>query len=347
MSRPIYYGSSGEITDGSPPVVIAEAGQCMEGSVDRAIEMAAAAAAAGAFGFKVQLLTPDRIVAPFTPKYWGHGDSADQRKVFARNGVVDYGAWGAVAEACAEFGIEFLGTPFDEAAVEALAQISEIIKIASGDITNVRLLDAVAATGKAVILSTGASTLSEVAWAHNRLCARGASGVCLLACSLEYPTPAVHASLGRIGTLRSEFGCPVGYSDHTLGVWAAAPAAALGACVLEKHYSLGGSLPVPDHEMAVDDVELASYVEGALSGWHAIQISGLSPHPGEAAAATGARRSWYAVESIARGTPLTSAIVASLRPFRPDAANASVDIIGRTSCRDLVAGAPIRPSDFK
>ncbi len=224
--------------------VVAEAGQCMEGSIDRAILMAEAAAAAGAWGFKIQALDPDLIVTRDASRYWEHGEARSQHATFTRNGVIGHDQWGPVAEACRSLGLKFIATPFDVGAVDKLDALVDAWKIASGDINNARLLREVASTGLPTIVSTGAASMGDV---NTAVSALANVDVTLLACSLEYPTPPEHAQLARIRTLtKAPLACEVGYSDHTLGTWAAPLAVAAGATMLEKHFSLGGDLDVPD-----------------------------------------------------------------------------------------------------
>jgi len=323
--------------------VIAEAGQCHEGDFKRALRMIDEAADGLASAIKFQLLQPHTIAAPSAPKYWRHGDDLDQRGVFLRNGLLPYRAHIDLADAAEQVGIQLIGTPFDVDAVDVLAEIGNPIKIASGDITNSLLLDAVADTGLPVILSTGAATLPEIHAARRRLtpCAE----VILLACSLQYPTPPEHAALGRIRTLLFEFGGRVGYSDHTLDTWAAGPAVAMGATVLEKHFTVDGwSKPVPDHDMALVGVdELLLYKATAEMAAAAVQIDWLEPHPGEGPAAVGARRSWYATADLPAGAVLTVDNVAPLRPLHPDALDAAESVLGAVVGAAVAYGDPITP----
>lgn len=325
--------------------VVAEAGQCHEGNFERAVAMIVEAAEAGADYIKFQLLQPHTIAAPAAPKYWEHGDDLDQRGVFLRNGVLPYRAHLELAACAKEHGIGLIGTPFDLEAVEVLADIGNPIKIASGDITNVLLLEAVADTQLPVILSTGAATEQEIDTAVDTLRSLQTFGtITLLACSLEYPTPPERAALGRIQQLQMRFPYPIGYSDHTTGTWAAIAATAAGAGLLEKHFTIPGwTKPVPDHEMGlIGRAELAEYVQNAKLGHAAQSIYALEPHHGEAAARLGARRSWYTTTAIRRGEPFSSQNSAPLRPYLKDAMPASEDLYdGSTAATDLEAGKPI------
>ncbi len=168
------------------PYVIAEAGQCMEGDIDIAIKMAVDAADAGAWGFKVQFLRPETIATSDAPKYWTDSfGTTNQRDAFDLAGCIHYDEWQPVVDACNDNGINFLATPFDLDAVDALEGYGcSRFKIASGDITYLPLLKRIGETRGTAILSTGASTLIEVRDALACLINAGISEVALLACSL-------------------------------------------------------------------------------------------------------------------------------------------------------------------
>lgn len=329
--------------------VIAEAGQCMEGSADDAVFMAECARDAGCTGFKVQVLSPDTLVTRDAPTYWG--DPGTQHASFERSGVVPRGAWAEVKDACDAMGIEFLGTPFDVHAVDLL--LGDLgcgyVKVASGDVSNVELLEAVRRYPRAhVILSTGACTLREVSVAVRVfLGMEDLSYLTLLACTLSYPTADEDAELGRVDALRAEFpGASVGYSDHTLGTDTALALGAMGVTTLEKHFTTrpDGEL-VPDHAMALSPDEMSRYVERFTRG-RSLRGSGqLGPLPAELPARQGARRSVFFARDVRAGQVITAADVVMLRPRRADALAAEEWglVAGSTAMRDHSAGEPVPP----
>lgn len=324
------------------PRVIAEMGQCNQGSVNKAIEMAQYAADAGAWAIKTQLLKPETIARADAPKYW-HDDfgTADQRAAFTKAGLVDYHAWADVKAACDDFGIKFLATPFDLEAVDVLVGMGcDTLKIASGDITYKQMLQHVREAGVQVILSTGASYLAEIVRAVDMWL--DASRVTLLACTLSYPTAADHAHLARIGTLAEEFpGCKVGYSDHTSLSDTAMCAAALGASVIEVHYTLDrNGTDVPDHAMAVDPPMLANYVQAANLGARLRGDWNLKPQLSESAARRGARRSIVTTVDIKAGDIFWEDAVAYLRPG--DGLAPSYPLAGKRAKCFLPAGTVLR-----
>ncbi len=315
----------------------------MEGSVDTAIDMARAAHAAGADAIKVQLLKPETIARVDASKYWDDRfATSTQRSAFKLAGLIDYGAWIAVREACDEIGIEFFATPFDLAAVDALETIGVTrYKIASGDITYRQLIERVAQTGKGIVISTGASYLNEiheaVKWCGSR------RNPTLLACTLSYPSHAGIAHLARIETLRRAFpASPIGYSDHTSLTASAMCAAALGAQILEVHYTYDVTAEnVPDHAMALDPEGLKAYVKGAEYGALLRGSGRLTPIAEEEAARFGARRSIVATRDIESGSLIAAEDLICLRPGDGVSPATIYGMIGHRAAKRYTANAPV------
>lgn len=346
--------------------VLAELGLTMEGSVSRALLMASAAAEAGAWGIKVQLLRPEHLAAPAAPTYWdderGHGD---QRTSFAAASPPAYDDFGGLREHCRGLGLAFVATPFDDEAVVACIDLDvDAIKVASGDLTNGPLLAAASAAaaelGCPLLLSTGAATRAEVEEAAESLAELSARQVVALACSLQYPTPSSRANLARIGELRSVADWRVGYSDHTPHAWTSLAAAAAGACLLEKHVTDGAAHDVPDNDFALlvrsdaessdDDTRpaLDTYVANAEEGARLRGSSELAPHEGEGPARVGARRSLYWTQSLDAGSLVRHQAVAALRPHDPAALQPgdAEQARGARTTRDVLVGSPVLADDF-
>jgi sialic acid synthase SpsE len=321
------------------PRVVAEAGQCMEGDVRLAVKMAEWAKAAGAWGFKTQLLTPSTIASARAPLYWDDEfGTKNQREAFELAGLIDYGAWREVKQECDRIGIVFFATPFDLAAVDTLYAMGvKHYKVASGDITYRELIEECHATGGEVILSTGGSYKVEIVRAL-----KWAPHATLLACTLAYPTPLDSAHLGRIETLRREYpGRKVGYSDHTSSPYSAMCAAALGADLLEVHYTHDKTAgDVPDHAMALDPDGLASYCAKATLGALLRGSKHLVPCADEDRARFGARRSAYATRYLPEGTVLTASDFEWLRPDGP--IEPWHPMIGRRTIEATKAGESIK-----
>jgi sialic acid synthase SpsE len=334
--------------DGAAPIrqgachVIAEAGANHNNSVERAIEMSREAAAAGAWGIKFQLYKADTISVPQSPKYWTDPfGTKSQFEAFQLSDKLAYQDYSEIADACKEMGIVFFATPFDLPAVDALESMwCPLYKIASADITHKPLLEAVAATGKPILLSTGAATLDEVKQAVDWM-GLGPDKLVLLACTLTYPTPDPDANFARITTFRQEFSpYLVGMSDHTLGVAGAWMTAALGGVCIEKHYTIDKGLPdVPDHAMSVDPAELGEMVAACdraavLAGdpWIGVRES-------EEPARANARRSIVLERDVAAGVAITAEDLGYKRPGTGIPPFEADKVIGRALREDRARGS--------
>ncbi len=252
------------ISPHSMPYIIAEVGVNHEGSLSKAKELIDLAHEGGVDAVKFQTYKAERLASKTSPAYWDLGEepTTSQYELFKKYDSFDAKEYELLAEHCQKVGIHFLSTPFDDEAVGFLAPLVPCMKIASADITNVPLLRKVAATGKPVLLSTGASTLAEIDMAVAELEAAGCASLALLHCVLNYPTPYGHAHLNMINGLARAF--PhylIGYSDHTEEpLTAPAAAVALGARVIEKHFTLSKRLPGPDHAFALEPDQLRNMI---------------------------------------------------------------------------------------
>jgi N-acetylneuraminate synthase len=321
--------------------VIAEAGANHNNSVARAIEMSRRAAQAGAWAIKFQLYKADSISVPASPKYWTDPfGTTSQYEAFRLSDKLDYGAYAEIATACRELGIVFFATPFDLAAVDALERIGvSLYKIASADITHRPLLDAVAGTGKPVLLSTGAATADEVRRAVGWM-GLGPERLVLLVCTLTYPTPDADAHFARLSAFQREF-TPylIGASDHTLGTAGAWMTGALGGVCIEKHYTIDKRLPdVPDHAMSVEPRELA---EMAMACDRAATLLGsewIGVRESEQAARANARRSIVLERDVAAGEVLCGADLGFKRPGTGIAPFEAERVLGARVRTDLPRG---------
>lgn len=317
-------------------LVIAEIGNNHEGNLDLAEELIGLAARAGAQAVKFQTIIPERLVAP----------DQVQRLTQLRRFQLDATAHLRLAATAAREGVMFMSTPFALAAVELLDPLVPAFKIASGDNDFVPLLEAVAATAKPVILSTGMTDLAGAAAARAAIervwRANGADpGLVLLHCASVYPTAPADANLRAIAALAA-LGGPVGYSDHTLGIEAAVAAVALGACVIEKHFTRSKTQSeFRDHALSAEPEELRRLVERARE-IRAYLGDGLKrPVAGEAAMALAARRSICAARDLPRGHVLRFADLDWLRPAGGLPPGSESRILGRALKTALSAGARI------
>jgi N,N'-diacetyllegionaminate synthase len=333
-----------DFTDGSCRMV-AEAGACA-GSVGWALRAAKAAAEAGFWAFKVQMYDADELAsATAVPYSQGLAEPATQREAYAR--TISFGDWCDVAEACDLYGLTFFPSVFGVRSLRCAVDLKvPYLKVASADITYRRLLLQIRDTGIPVMLSTGAATLNEVERAvHGWL---AGTKVILLACTLAYP--AADANLGRIETLRRHFpGLPVGYSDHTLSFSTPKMAAAAGACLVEKHWTVtpgwGG-----DHDMALYPAVWDRFDCGEVDAAAALRGDGrLLPSLEEQAARSQARRSLVAATDLPAGHKVTFDDLVALRPGTGVPAFRDVDLVGRRLLRPYSAGDLIgldEPSDL-
>lgn len=333
------------------PKVVAEIGQG-KGRTDYITRAMRCARDAGCWAAKIQLLQPETIAQPRAPVYWDERRPGitDQRASFATVGCLDYDELAGLLRAARAIGVELVATPFDIEAVDVMAAAGmRWCKIASGDITNRRLVEAVgAAFPDGVILSTGAADDREIEEAIGWIGRPWA----VLACTLAYPTLPADAELARVRTLEDLLrqratGARTGYSDHTHASSTAGYAVAAGATVLEKHFTLDRSDPsVPDNAFALDPVGMAAYVEAADRVAELLGSGRLGSIPAEEPARAGARRTVCAARDLPAGHRIRGDDLVMLRPATPGGIEPkdADQLVGCTTSRTLTAGAPIVPS---
>lgn len=334
--------------------VVAEIGQA-KGDPEYARAAIKAAAAAGCWGVKLQLLQPERIAQADAATYWPEErpDIPDQRANFTRTGCLPYDAdvLRPLVEHARHLSVELFATPFDSDAVHAMVRAGMTwCKIASGDITNEELVRLAAASfGQRLILATGAATAIEidqaVEWIYHQT---GKPPGYLLACSLAYPTPYDAAEIARVTTIARRHyrtvGAGVGYSDHTPGLLSAAVAVGAGATMLEKHVTLDASDPdVPDNAFALEPPDLGSYVHLAGEAARMMGTGLLLPTEAERPARAGARRSLCAARDLPAGHVIRAADLVALRPVNPNGieAHLGAQVLGRQLAEPVAAGCAI------
>ncbi len=301
------------------PIIIAEAGVNHNGSLDMALRMVDTAARAGADYIKFQTFNASKLVTASvgTAEYQKKNCNADNQLNMLRKLELSDQQFVEIAERCRKNGIGFLSTPFDLESIRFLASLNmNYMKVPSGEITNLPYLRAIASTGIPVIMSTGMSTLADVENALQVLYDKGCprSEITLLHCTTQYPTPYTEVNLKAMLTLKEAFGVKVGYSDHTPGIEVALAATALGATVIEKHFTLDKSLPGPDHVASLNPEELAEMTAGirhvAMSLGSSIKRVGMS----EKRNMTAARKSIVAAVQIEKGEIFSSENLTVKRP---------------------------------
>ncbi|MEK9145009.1 MAG: N-acetylneuraminate synthase [Elusimicrobiota bacterium] len=335
-----------EIGPGRPCLIVAEAGVNHNGETRNALRLVDAAARAEADAVKFQTFSADRIATAGAPKaaYQRKGSPRGQSMLeMLRNIELDEAAHRRLRERCRQRSILFLSTPFDEQSADLLERLGvAAFKVPSGEITNLPLLAHIARKGRPVILSTGMADLREVGDAVRAIEKAGDPPLVLLHCVSRYPAPPREANLRAMATLASAFGRPVGFSDHTPGIEVSLAAAALGACLIEKHFTLDRGLPGPDHACSLEPGELAALVRGVRIVESSLGHGRKEPVRGERETARVARKSLVAARLIPAGSRLSEELIALKRPGTglPPAMRAK--LIGRVARRDIPAGSLLR-----
>ena len=323
-----------------PCYFIAEIGVNHEGSLERAKQMVIDAKAAGANCVKFQTYKAERLAAKNSPAYWDRSSepTSSQYKLFKKFDTFTLADYRELFKLCKNEGIEFLTTPFDLTAVEEMDEFLNKFKIASADITNKPLLEAIARKEKPVIISTGASTKEEISQALEILTTNGCTDVTLLHCVLNYPTPIASAHMAMMKDLIENYpSCAMGYSDHTLPNYpfvALMQSLMLGGTVIEKHFTYDKSLVGNDHYHAFDKHDLIKFRKleaDYCMAWGNINEKKPTPHEDDAIAH--ARRSIYSNHDINEGQIITEADLIMKRPGNGISPMFINDIIGKTATR--------------
>src|SRR2546423_383139 len=325
------------IGSGAPCFVIAEAGVNHNGDLDLAQQLVDAAADAGADAVKFQTFRAAGVVAEDAPSaaYQRVGDDRDTAQYdLLRRLELDEDAHVALLEHAGRRGIVFCSTPFDLPSVDLLERLGvPFFKIASGDLTYTQLLRCVAAKHRPIVLSTGMADIDEVAAAVDTLTAAGAPDVALLHCVSEYPAPIEDANLRAIPAMAERFGLPVGLSDHTPGVTVAIAAVAVGAAIIEKHFTLDRALPGPDHRASLEPSDFAQLVREIREVEGAMGTGKKQAAPSELANRDIVRRSVFAAVEVGEGAPITHEMLECKRPGDGIPASDIDRVVGRRARR--------------
>ena len=301
--------------------IIAEAGVNHNGNLEMALRLVDVACAAGADAVKFQTFKADNIIAVNAPKadYQKDATGPDESQLeMVKKLELDEAAHTRLHNYCQDKDIRFLSTPFDLESIDLLTRLGlEIFKIPSGEITNLPYLRKLGALKKRLILSTGMADLSEIKDALDVLVDAGSrmEDITVLHCNTEYPTPFEDVNLRAMLTIRSAFpGISVGYSDHTLGIEAPIAAVAMGATVIEKHFTLDRNLPGPDHRASLEPDELAAMISAIRNIEKALGTGIKKPSPSELRNIPVARKSIVAAAPIKKGETFTEMNITVKRP---------------------------------
>lgn len=301
-----------QIGERSLPYIIAEAGSNHNGSFELARQLIDIAAEAGADAVKFQIFRAEEIYSKFTPDF----SSMKGQNVFDLMKTLETPrSWiPRLARYCSSRKIHFLATPFDSDAVDILKKYVPAFKIASFEIGDLELLTHAADTGKPLILSTGMASLGDIEEALRAVRSTGNDQIIILHCNSLYPTPTELVNLNAINTLKYAFQLPVGFSDHTLGIHVPIGAAALGACVLEKHITISRTMEGPDHSFALEPGELAALVSSVREVSRALGTGIKERSIAEDEAYVKGRRSIHAKVDIPSNTRITPDMLIVKRP---------------------------------
>lgn len=351
--------------------IIAEAGVNHNGSADLALRMIEIATRAGADAVKFQTFHADQLTVANAPKAeyqaCATGSNESQREMLRRL-ELDELTHARLAQACAAQGIEFMSTPFDEDSVELLLRIGvKRLKVPSGEITNGPLLLKIACARLPLIVSTGMSTIDEIREAlgvmafgmTHRETPRGREdfrrafasdagqaalnkNVSLLQCASAYPAPAEAINLRVMETLSATFGLPTGLSDHSAGIAIPIAAAARGARIIEKHFTLDRTLSGPDHAASLEPDEMTAMIRAIREVELALGDGVKHLAPSELPNINVARRGLVAACAIRKGEIVTAKMLASRRPLGPLSPMSLWDVVGRPANHDYVAEDAIK-----
>lgn len=301
-----------------PCFIIAEAGVNHNGDINMALDLIDVAARSGADAVKFQTFNAERLATREAPKARYQLETTDLNESqveMLRKLELTPMMHQQLLTRCQEHGIIFMSSPFDIESADLLDDLEvPAFKIPSGEITNLPYLSHIAAKGRPMIVSTGMAYLSEVETAVRVIREAGNEKFILLHCVSNYPANAADINLRAMATMAQAFGVPVGYSDHTTGIEISLAAVAIGACVIEKHFTIDRNLPGPDHRASLEPDELITMISGIRNVESALGHGRKEPVSSEANTATMARKSIVASQDLPAGAELTADMIDIKRP---------------------------------
>lgn len=336
-----------EIGRGRPPFVIAEMSGNHNQSLDRALAIIDAVADAGAHAIKLQTYTADTMTLDLDgsgfriddPDSLWHGETLFQLYEKAHT---PWDWHGPLFERARLRGLVAFSTPFDETAVDFLESLGvPCYKIASFENTDHALIRRVAATGKPLIISTGMATIGELDESVAVARVAGCRDLVLLKCTSAYPATAADANLSTIPHMQDRFGCEVGLSDHTMGVGVSVAAVALGATVIEKHFTLSRAEGGVDAAFSLEPAELHALVSETRAAWQSRGEVWYGPSAGSESGSVQFRRSLYFVRDLEPGETIDASAVRAIRPGHGLPPKCLSDIVGKRVHGRVARGTPV------
>ncbi len=323
-------------------IIIAEAGVNHNGSIDSAKKLIDIASEAGADYVKFQTFRAETLVTLYADKaeyQKGLTGNIETQFDMIKRLELDQDAHQELVQYCSEKGILFLSSPFDHESIDALAELNiPFYKIPSGEITNLPYLRHVGHMGKPVVMSTGMATLEEIRMGMEVLLEAGLKKeqLTILHCNTQYPTPMEDVNLRAMITIRDEFSVKVGYSDHTLGIEVPIAAVALGATLIEKHFTLDRTLPGPDHAASLEPEELKAMV-ASIRNIEKVMGNGIKkPSQSEIKNIPIARKSIVAKKNIQKGEKFSKKNITVKRPGNGISPMQWDEVLGMTAEKDYL-----------
>ena len=338
--------------------VIAEAGVNHNGDLDRALRLVDIARVAGANAVKFQTFSADKLVSGSAQKaaYQQRETGVGSQYEMLKRLELDDNAHHRIAEYCAKSGIEFMSTPFDEEAADLLVKLGvKRLKVPSGELVNHTFLGHLARTGLPLVVSTGMGTMEEITEALAVLAAARATAglgdapedfVTLLHCTSNYPAAVDEVNLRAMASIAKATGVPVGYSDHSMGLAVSTAAVALGAVVIEKHFTCDRTLPGPDHKASLEPEELKTLILQIRDVEACLGSPVKAPTESELAVRVLARRSVTARHDLRVGQTLRLEDMVLLRPATGIEPKYIIELAGRKLARDIRAGTSLQWADI-
>lgn len=338
----------------SKVIIIAEAGVNHNGDIQNAFKLIEVAAAAGADYVKFQTFKTELNISTKAPKadyQLNNTGNTESQFEMVKKLELSFDDFVRLKEYCEELNIGFLSTAFDNPSIDFIDSLNpDYFKVPSGELTNKPFLQYLASKGRKLIISTGMADMSEISWAVDVLKSAGTkeSDLILLHCNTEYPTPMKDVNLLAMNAIKKQFNLPVGYSDHTLGIEVPIAAVALGATVIEKHFTLSREMEGPDHIASLEPEELKQMVHAIRNIELAISGSGMKePSESEQKNSAIARKSIHVSKDLVKGHKLTLEDVVMQRPGDGISPKFIDDIIGKTVQFDINEGSKLRWEDVK
>lgn len=328
--------------------IIAEAGVNHNGQLDLALKLCDAAKEAGVDAVKFQTWKTENIVTAQARQaaYQTENTGVEESQYdMLKKLELSYDHFRYIQDYCKKIGIDFLSTPDEEESLTFLVSLGlPLIKVGSGEVTNIPYLRKIGSQKKPVILSTGMSNLAQVATAYDTLLTAGALSVALLHCTTNYPCPVDEVNLKAMCTLRDAFKCQVGYSDHTMGLEVPVAAVALGAEIIEKHFTLDRTMEGPDHKASLEPAELKLMVQQIRNIEEALGDGIKRPNKSESENAKVVQKSILAKRAIKKGEVLTEDMLVAKRAGTGISSVHWDVVIGTTAVKDYDVDEPIKLS---